>query len=303
VRWRWIAAAVVVLALGAGLFYYFTSVPDELAADYVDSAEPEHEKVVDAMEPVYDTFTIDTFGVDQREIQRAKTIARYLRALGRAVERERVQLRSVREDLDEAREALEDVDEDALTDVPDWPALGGRGDLADAEDIADDEQAYLAAVQKFLDEYDELIDYSFRLLRFSAKAGRTAGRGVQRLPENPGSPEAVARPLDRLAARLSRQARGLRRGRPPRDLRRDQNLVAAEIAFYARKFRGLARAVRAQDLAAVNRFDREVTQGGRRYARRGRSSLRRLVARSDYSRAIERLEDRERDIEDAYERV
>ncbi|HEX8075606.1 MAG TPA: hypothetical protein VF545_11565 [Thermoleophilaceae bacterium] len=302
-RRRWIVfggAGVAVLLVAGAAIFYFAALPGILVDDYRDRARPEHRKVETAMGRVYRTFSAKTFGVSSRDIDKAKTPDQYVRALHRAVARERRQLKPPRAAARHARNVLRGVDREALLEVADPPALHGAGKLPSARRVASAERRYLAASKGFLDEYERLVEYDLAVLNFSDRFGTTLGRGLAALPKHPQTPEAYARPLDAFAKKVERVADGFHAKPPNATDRRSQRAGLGAARFYARKLHGLADAVRARDLAKVNSFDREITTGLKKFRTGGRRELQRLLGHSRYSRSIRKLNGLEMRIATAY---
>jgi hypothetical protein len=296
-----IVAGVVLLALTGAALFYLLSVPDRLASSYKEDAEPEHEKIEKALGPVARSFSRRTFGEDTSEIGRAKRPGTYVRALERVTRRELKEIGPARRSIKRAERELEEIDEEAMTETPDWPLLGGRGDLKKAEEIAGEERDYLSKSRRFLREYRRLVDWASDRLRFYRRFGLTLGRGFGSIPENPSSPGQVTRPLERTADEIAAQARRFRRVKAPSEVRREHRNIAASVEFVVSEVRGLATAVRNLDLQRINQFDRRVTRGLRRYDRRSTGHFRTLIARSIYVRLINDVERRERQIGRAYD--
>lgn len=297
-RGRWILGGVVLLLIAGALVVYFAVVPGMQADDYKKAARPEHAKVEKAMRRVDRTFSVRTFGAAGKI--KSKTAEAYVKELRRLVARERREIKPARKAIANARAVLKDVDEGALLDVPSWPAIGGSGDLAKAEDVADDERGFLEASRKFLPRYARLVEFTSREIEFTDEAGLAMGNGLAALPENPTTPEQVARPIDSLAAKLERVTREFRHEKPPRDLRADAREEIGLAQFLARSFREFADDVRARDLAKVESFDKRLSAGIDRYDLGGKS-VRRLLTKSSYARDLRRLRKLEQRVETGYE--
>lgn len=298
-----VVAGVLVLAAAGALLAYLTLLPERLASSYKDRAEPEHEKVEKALDPVYDTFSTKTFGENTRELARADRPGEYVRAVERVTARELKEVGPARRSIRRAERELDEIDEADLTETPDWPLLGGRGDLKEAESIAGEERDYLRKARRFLADYKRLVNWAADRLRFFRRVGLTLGRYSQNAPDNPTSPAQVTRPLRATAREIDSQVRRFKRGKPPREVDGEHRNMAAAVSFVSGQLRGLASAVDRLDLAAANRIDREFSRGFRPYDRRSRANFRRLLARSIYVRQTDDLERRERDIARAYEKL
>ena len=294
---------LLLAAAGGALAYYLDTQPDKLATEYRNRARPEHEKLERAMRAVYTTLNVRVFGASDRFTRKAKTPEQYVVAIRRDMSRERRQLRPAVRAIRNARRALAGVDERRLTEVPSGWLLDGRGKLADAEQIPAAERRYLADARRFLDEYDELVDYTLFVVRFVEQSGVAMGRGFAKIPDRPTTPEQVAGPIDAVAADIDRFRKSLARRRPPPIERSDHRAVMNLFGFYSRTFRELADAVRARDLAEIEATEKDLSRGSRRYQRRTRGGVAKLLTNSQYSRAIRRLRDHERRLEEAYAKL
>ena len=287
--------------LAGAVAYYFTSVPGTLASDWKDEAAPEQHRMRTVMRDVYRSMSAKTFGVDSRSIERAKNPQQYVRALDRATAKELRQIRPARVAIERAERVLKRIDEEALTETPDWPMLGGRGDLKDAEEIADRERGYLEEARAFLKRYKRLVDFAVGNIRAVRRFGTTLGRGFDRLPDNPTSPGQITGPLDATAGNLNKAIRLLKKEKPPPELRRDHRTFLAYVRYVISEIRKLSSAVRRRDLPAIRAFDRNMSRAPKRFPTR--LTLRKLVVGSSYAKRIRRLRDTERILLRAYERL
>lgn len=304
-RWPLLAGAGVLVLLVAGAaIFYFAALPGILAADYKDQARPEHEKVRTAMSRVYDTFNARTItGTSTRELKRAKGPDAFIHALHRVVARERRIFRPVQARIKDARRALRAADRKALADVADPPAIGGSSELDRANGVAAAERRYLRSAASYLSSYGRLIDFYNAELKFLQQASTSLAKGFANLPKHPGSPEAFAGPVDRIAGKLEREVRAGHRLKVPADEKRQHRELLSLFKDYAGNIRRFADAVRARDLAKVKAFPHQLSATAKHYKNAGRGSVGRLLTRSAYSRAIKglkRLEDR---IAQDYERL
>jgi hypothetical protein len=296
-RGRLLLGGVVLLLVAGALVFYFAFVPGMQADDYKKAARPEHAKLVKAMERVDRTFSFRTFGASRKI--KAKSPEEYVRELRKFVAGERREIKPASTAIKKARSVLKDVNEGALLDVPSWPVIGGSGDLGKAEDLADDERAYLEASRRFLPRYARLVEYASDEIEFADQTGLAMGNGVAALPEHPTSPEQVARPMDSVAAKIERITRDYRRIKPPKDVRRTVHEALGLAQFLSRTFREFADAVRARDLAKINQFDETLSKGVDRYEL-GSKSVRRLVTKSSYSRELRRIRKLNQRVEKGY---
>ena len=297
-RGKWILGGVVLLVVAGALVFYFTAVPGMQADDYKKAAKPEHQKLVKAMARVDRTFSARTFSASRSV--KAKGADEYVRKLRIYVARERRDIKPARRAIKKARAALDGADEKALVDVPSWPLIGGSGDLEKAEDLADDERAFLGASRRFLPRYEKLIAATEAEIDFADETGLAMGHGVAAIPKSPTEPEQVAKPFDSVAAKLDRIGRAYRRRDAPREVAATKREELGLVGFLSRSFREFADAVRARDLAKVQSFDDRVSKGIDRYDL-GRKAVRRLLTKSSYSRDLRRLRRLDQRVERGYE--
>ena len=297
-RGRLVLGGVALLLVAGALVFYFAFLPGMQADDYKDAAQPEHTKLAAAMDRVDRTFSVRTFGASTKI--KSKTPEEYVRQLRKFVARERRDLKPARKAIAHARSVLKDVDEGALLDVPSWPAIGGSGDLGKAEDVADDERAYLEASRHFVPRYSRLVEYASTEIDFADETGLAMGNGLGALPENPTSPEQIARPIDAVAAKIERITRDFRRKKPPRDVRKTAHEAVGLAQFLSRTFHDFADAVRARDLAKINTFDETLSKGVDRYEL-GAKSVRQLLTKSSFSRQLRKLRKLGQRVEKGYE--
>lgn len=287
--------------LGGALAFYLLAMPGRLASDWKDDAEPQQQRVRTVMRDVYRSMSAKTFGADTRSIQRARNPDQYVRAIDRTTAKELRQIGPARTAINRAERTLAKLDEEALTETPDWPALGGRGDLEEVEDIAEREEAYLRDVRSFLKRYKRLVDFAVNNIRAVRRFGVTLGRGFDTIPDSPTSPGQVTGPLDATARNLNKAVRLLRKQKAPPELRKDHRTFFGYVRFVIAEVRKLSSAVRRRDLAGIEAFDRNMRRGSKRYPTR--VTLRKLVVGSSYAKRIRRLRDAERTLLRAYERL
>lgn len=289
-----IVAGVIVLALAGAVLFYLLAVPGMLASSYKERAEPEHEKVEEALAPVFETWGRRTLGWDNRPIEKADKPGEYAPAVEKVTSRHLRDLAPAQVAISRAERKLAKIEEERLTDTPDWPLLGGRAELGEAEEIASREEDYLRRGRRFLKEYRRLIDYEIDETRFYRRIGVTIGRGLSTL-EDAGTPEQFARSNDRMVRQIASQLRGFRKLKPPAERRDEHRNVSAGFDFIIRELRGLSTAVRNLDLQRIEQGERRVSRGSKRYDRTTQRHFRRLISRSTYvrqMRGLERLEGR-----------
>ena len=279
---------------------YLAVAPGILADDYRERAQPAHQRIRDAVRPVYRTLTVKTFAENDRPLRRAKTPAAYSRAVEKVTRSALRDLKAPQRAVDRARRVLDDIDEEAL-EAPDWPGLGGRGELDAVDEIADDERRYLREARSFVKSYDRLLDYTRKATIAARRLGVTLGRGLAALPTNPGSPEAFARPVDGLAAKLERQLRPMRKMKPPRFLRPGHRGGVALWSFFIRELRAVADAARRRDLARIEASDRRIENAVKRSSTG--LDISDLIARSPYARAGRGLREMERVLKREYRQL
>ncbi|HEX8064916.1 MAG TPA: hypothetical protein VF520_00165 [Thermoleophilaceae bacterium] len=295
-RWLPVLAGVLVLALiGAAVAYYLTEVPDRLAADYADQAKPEHQRARTAMRRVYATFSSTTFGVSRKSTKKAKTTRQQARAVEQSSRRELRQLTPATRAIRRAKRALARVDEEDLLEVPSAPLLDGRGKLEDADEIADREERYLRDARRFLRDYERVVAYRIADLEYNRKAAAALYGGILRIPSHPTSPAQVTRPVEAGVRKAEGFLSRFRKRKPPPDLRREHRLGVTANALALKKLRELTGQVRRLDIAAAEETDKEIGAIGKRYERRTRGAIARLLGGSRVARERRSLRRRERE--------
>lgn len=296
-----IVSGVVVLALAGAALLYLLVVPGMLSSSYKERAEPEHEKAEDALRPALAAFSRDTLGVDNRPIEKAKKPGQYVKAVVRVTGENLRNLGRARRTIKRAERKLAEVDEEELTDVPDWPLLGGRGDLDDVEELSGDEKDYLRKARRFLRDFRTLVDYESDSARFIRRAGLTFGRAGDAIPERPTSPGQITGPVDRCIREIGSQRRRFDRLKVPRERRAEHRNQLAAAGFVVGELRRFSAAIKRLDVSAAEQIDRRLARGSKRFDRRTQANFRRLVARSSYVRQVRDIERREITIARLYE--
>ncbi|HEX2127537.1 MAG TPA: hypothetical protein VHF45_13380 [Thermoleophilaceae bacterium] len=297
---RGLLVGIVAGVLVGAVLIYLLAVPGRLASDYKERAEPEHERVEQALDPVYDTFGRQTLGWDNRPIEKADGPGEYVRAIEKVTRQHLRDLAPARRAINRAQRTLEDIDEEKLTETPDWPLLGGRGELREAEEIAGREKDYLRKGRRFLKDYRRLIDYEIDQARFYRRVGITIGRGAVRA-RDADTPSEFSGTVDRNVREVAAQVRRFRKLKAPPERRAEHRNIAATIDFVIGELRRLSNAVRRLDLEAADQVDNRLARGSKPYDRRTQLHFRRLISRSTYVRQIRDLERRQGRIARAYD--
>lgn len=296
-----IVGGVLVLAVAGAVLFYVLAVPGMLTSSYKERAEPEHEKADDAMRPVYAAFSRDTFGVDNRPLEKAKRPGQYVKAVVKVTGENLRNLSRARRTIKRAEQKLKEIDEEEITDVPDWPLLGGRGDLDTVEDVAGEQEDYLRKARRFLRDFQALVAYESDSARYVRRVGLTFGRAAQAIPENATSPGQITRPIEGSVRAIQSQTRRFRRVKAPPERRAEHKNDLAAVAFVIAELRRFTAAIKRLDVSSAQQIDRRLARGSKRFDRRTQASFRRLIGRSRYVKQMDDLERRERDIARAYE--
>jgi hypothetical protein len=295
-----VAGGVVVLAIVGAVLFYLLAMPGRLADDYKERAEPEHEKVEEALAPVYETWGRQTLGWDNRPIEKADKPGEYVRAVEKVTSTHLRGLAPAQVAISRAQRELEKIDEERLTETPDWPLLGGRAELGEAEDVASREEDYLRRARRFLKDYRRLIDHEIDETRFYRRIGVAIGRGLSDLAAA-DSPGEFVRSNNRMVQKIAGQLRRFKKLKPPPERRDEHRNVSAGFAFIIDELRGLSAAVRNLDLQRIEDGERRLARGSKRYDRKTQRHFRRLISRSTYVRQIRGLERLEGRIGRAYD--
>jgi hypothetical protein len=291
-----IVGGVLLLAVAGAVLFYLLAVPGMLTSSYKERAEPEYEKADDAMRPVYAAFSRDTFGVDNRPIEKAKRPGQYVKAIVKVTGENLRDLGRARRTIKRAEQKLDEIDEDDLTDVPDWPLMDGRGDLDTVEKVAGEQDDYLRKARAFLRDFRTLVDYESDAARFFRRAGLTFGRAGDAVPDNPTSPGQVTRPIDRGVRENQSQARRFKRVKVPRERRAEHRNQLAAVDFVVAELRRFSSALKRLDLGTAQQVDKRLASGSKRYDRVTQKHFQKLIRRSRYVKQMDDLERRERRI-------
>jgi hypothetical protein len=278
--------------------YYLLWFPPKLANDFEEQAKAEHAEVEEALRPATETFNDVTLGTITFE---RKDPRAYLRTYQRVAARDRREHAAARRRVRSARRTLARIDEEAMTEPPGWPLLSGRGDMAEAHDVAREERAYLRKARAFLRDYDELLAYEQASNRWLDRVNLAFVRSEIQTPEAPTSAAQITGPLNRAVRLATAAARRYRRLKAPRPVQREHRRTAAEVGRFIGRQRAIAAAVARDDYTRVRAIERRDRRENKLDDRRSREDLVRLTERSSYKRQIADLESREIKIFDAYQ--
>lgn len=296
---RWILIPLGALVLIGAVVFAVVGLPPTLADDYEEKAEPAHKEVEDALRPVTDSFHADTLGVV--EVKSGEDSRAYLRRAEKATARDLRELAAARREVKRARRAIDEADTDAMTDSPSPPLLGDVGDLGEAADVAEAEDAYLRKARTFLRDYDRLLAFSGASIQAIHRMDVAFTREDAKIPDAPTSAGQITGPLNRGIAAAARHVKAFGRLKAPKDLRREQRRVHAELEVFLSQQRAISRAITRDDFDRVRQIEREVKRDGKRYDRASRKDLDKLLKSSRYRRLIDDLETRETKITQMFE--
>lgn len=298
-----IVAGLGLLALASGgVAYWFLAVPDQIAEEHRDRAEPEHTRVARAMDRVGETleYTTLSFG-DFRKVNKLEG-RRYLRAYRRVSRARYRRLRRPAREIAAARQVLRRVDRERLLDVPTKPFLGGSDAVKGAEAITGRERGYLAAADGALDAYEGLLGYQLAVQRLEDRIARLYARVSSSLPNTTvNDPKLLTVPLDRFARALTPYRRAFLRLDAPRALRDEPRQFARAIAAVIRGLRGQSAAYSRFDNAGAQRAGRRAGRALRRVDRRTRDSLEKTVEESAAADRLAKLNGLDGRIRRAYD--
>lgn len=296
-RLRWILIPLGVLVIAGAVAYYLLWVPPQLANDYEEKAEPEHTKVEQMLRPVRDQFNSTVLGTIEFKRKDPRAYLRaYLRVAARDIREQRRAQRVVRR----ARRALERIDESAMTEPPSLPLLERRGDMEDAQALADRERDYLRKARAFLRDFAELLAFEIRADRLIDRLNLAFARAETRIPKVATSPGQITGPMDAAALRAALATRGYRRLKPPKPMRAEHRRISREMQRDVRDQRAISQAVKRDDFTRVRAIERRIKREAKRRDRASKADLTRLVERSRYARQLKDLTRRETEIFDAF---
>ena len=285
--------------MAVALALYFTQFPTKLANDYEKRAEPQAKRVQRAVQPAMDRFGFETFSVVDVKMKQATR--GYLSDLGRATTRDLRQLENARRVVKRAQRSLGRIDEEAMTDVPSWPLLGGIDDLESASDIAGEARVYLRKARGYVRDFGELVEYGVDYMRFGYKLAGAGARAEVDTPARPTSVAQITRPLEREHRIVVTELLRFRRHRPPKEAFGEHHATIAETERLIRNERALIRAVRVEDYDRADRITARINRDFDRSDRRSAKWLRKLMARSRYARQIDDLVRREERLSEAFD--
>ncbi len=296
-------AGLVLVAVGLAAAYWFTQVPEKVAADHRDRALPEHRKAAQAMDRVELTLSLDSFSAgDYTAVNRAREPRVFLR-LYRRVSRARARrLRRPRRQSAMARRTLASIDRDRLLVVESRPLLDDTGPVQDAKAITGRERTFLRDAGRALDEYEKAVAYAFAFKRVDDRVVRVIARGFAAVPDRTVfEPAQLTVPLDRLARRLRPFRRRYLRLKPPRELRRDPRLEARALTVIIQEVRRASAAYSRFDNAGAQAAQRRLTRRLRANSRRNGDALSRFVHASSIRRLFDALDKEDTEIRRAYD--
>ncbi|MDQ3934372.1 MAG: hypothetical protein M3340_07035 [Actinomycetota bacterium] len=292
---RGILVAIGGLALAAGIAAYFLALPPVLADGFEDRAEPEHRRVARTLQRVYGSLGSATFSTSFDDFE-ADGHA-YVRAIRRAAVRDARALRLAKRAVRRARLELARVDDEAMTDGPSWPLLGGVGDAGRANDVADQERTYLKKARAFVRDFVDLLDYRGKELRLTRLASVVLARLAVRVPSSVADELAY---IASVRARLELWVRPFEVELPPEPVRDQHKHQVEETNRVIRGLRVLERALPRVGLdRALKLYNRAIVPSDR-YLSRQYKDLDRLLERSQYARGREDLRVRHAEIQRAY---
>jgi hypothetical protein len=292
--------AGALLLLGA-LALYWTQMPAKLANDYEARAEPQTERVQRVLEPAMDKFGFETFGVVEVKVKQSPR--GYLRDLSRAISKDLRELERARSVVKRAKRSLGRIDEEAMTDAPSWPLLGGTDEVQSASGIAGEAGAYLRKARAYVREFGELVEYSIDYMRFSYKLAGAGARAAASTPKAPTSVEQVTRPLEREQRIAIAELLRFRRHKPPKEAFGEHHALIAQTERLIRNERALLAAIRRQDQGSVVRITKRINSELGRGDRRSIKWLEKLMDRSRYTRLIDDLRRREGRLRKGFEEL
>ena len=156
---------VLLVAMILGIRYYLNEVPDQLADDYRDDAQPATEKITDAMDrafAAYDTY-LDDSTLPRSQIQNADGIEEIKRRFLPLYD-------DTEEALDTGEKAIENAHKvikkqrAEFDDVPSSPFLGEKAPVVEAEETIELSERYVIQAEKFLRNFERFIRFDRRAL-------------------------------------------------------------------------------------------------------------------------------------------
>lgn len=221
-RWPIFAGGAIGLVALLALAYVLFLLPGK-ADDYAEKAGPAQEEVATAIQSAFDSFERHAFYGTGIEVNPDKRLERIHGP--RRQRRESFRLRHADYDaasasIDEARRVI-NANEAALTDVGAPPLLGGVGALADAQEVAEHADAYIAGARAFLDEYERVVTYfEQQLAADEVEEAKFLNEDPATISRDPLSPRQVRRLLEKTLEEERRAAERYRALEPAEALER-----------------------------------------------------------------------------------
>ena len=169
----WVTAGVgvlIALLVAGTAYYYFDKVPERLADDYRERAQPSADEVTGAMDRVYATF--DTYLEDslipRRELRNADDFEEYKRRVLPVIDAAQDALKAADGAIEKARDAIE-ANRAELADVPSAPLLGGSASVEECDAAAESAAGYLERTEAFLRSYGRFVTYDQKALELTRR--------------------------------------------------------------------------------------------------------------------------------------
>jgi hypothetical protein len=292
------AAALVLIAAGGVL--YFTQMPGRAADSYREEAAPEFEEVDDSLYAAFQTFRAPFFrGLAIEEIQRKRLenagIPKLRKLLAKQLKSDKAAIATATAAVDEAEKAIDAAEPD-LTEVDAPPLLAGKGELADADDDADDSSTYVVHARAFVADYRELLAYATKAVAIDKDVTAALLGGAPKNPES-ATPAEFERALGATLVRLRKAKRKLAaagKGGPNGSPFRTS--VARGLDLTIQYYDKLRTAFDNLDLGLFNTANDEFDERTKTYGRKVASGFFWLQASGPLAQKIGVLEDREEEL-------
>jgi hypothetical protein len=242
-----IAAALGLLFIAAA-YWYFAQLPEQLADDYRERAQPAAERVADSMDEVYAAFDnyLDESDPSPSRLRNAQDFEEFRRRMLPIYDDYESAIRRAESATTAARGVIGQSQAD-LGRVPSELFLGATEPIGDVEEARTLSGEYIVAAAAYLEDFEEFLAYERKGLDLAREALRDTPSIATLDSADLGSLR------DALEADL-RDARRLRRAvlriEPPADMERSHELVVESLTVNVDFFDDLVSAIRNHDQAA-----------------------------------------------------
>lgn len=167
---------LLLVGLALGINHYLSDVPDQLADDYRERAQPATEEITDSMDRAYAAF--DTYlgnsTLPARELRNAEEFSEIQRRLLPLYDDTEDALDTAEKAIKSARKAIS-KERESFGDVPSAPLLGEKRPVVAAEASVEETEAYLRQAGAFLKNFDRFVKFDQKALELRREEVKSLG--------------------------------------------------------------------------------------------------------------------------------